>query len=216
MSRARLCIGAFAALASLSVLAGAAQAQLAPGRSGGPDILYLDAEQSMKELAVFGRCFANTQRKQALSLIATRPGSREEAEFFRKFFKTENQICLIPGTTLYSISDSFRGAIAEGLLRSDEPLPAELKLAAPTAAEVRGLSDAARCYAAAHPAETKAVLATKPGSRAEFEAVKGVLPSFGACLPPGGKVRADATLVRFRLAEALLRLGMPFAAPAGS
>ena len=211
-------IRAGAALAALSaaILATAAPAQLAPGRSGGPDIIYLDAEQSMKELAIFGRCFASTQRKQGLSLIATRPGSREEAEFFRKFFKDENQICLIPGTTLYSLTDSFRGAIAEGLLRSDEPLPAELRLAAPAAAEVRSLSDAARCYAGSHRAETQAVLATKAGSRAEFEAVKAVLPGFGACLPAGGKVRATATLIRFRLAEALLRLGIPFLARPGS
>jgi hypothetical protein len=170
----------------------------------------------MKQLADFGRCYGDNQRKQALLLIATRPGSREEAATFRKLFKSDSQMCLLGGTRMYSLIESVRGAIAEGLLRSGEPLPAEYRLTAPTAAEVGGLSDVARCYAASHLEEVKRVLATKPGSRAEHEAVKGVVGGFGVCLPPGGKIRADATLVRFRLAEALLRLGVPFAAPAGS
>jgi hypothetical protein len=207
---------ALAVLAGASAPATVAQAQIAPGRSGGPDVLYLDAEESMKQLATFGRCYGKNQRKQALSLIAARPASREEAEVFRKLFKGDNQMCLIDGTTMYSSIDTIRGAIAEGLLRSGEPLPAELRLTVPAPTEVRGLSEVTRCYAGSHPREAQAVLATRPGSRAEFETVQGVVGAFGPCLPPGGRIRAVATLVRFRLAEALLRLGIPLPAPAGS
>jgi hypothetical protein len=215
-ARGRFFIAGFASLAAAASFVGMAQAQIAPSRSGSPDIVYLNAEESMKQLADFGRCYGDNQRKQALLLIAMRPGSREEAAAFRKLFKSDSQMCLIGGTTMYSSIDSVRGAIAEGLLRSGEPLPAEYRLAAPTAAEVGGLSDVARCYAASNVEEVRRVLATRPGSRAEHEAVKGVVGGFGACLPPGGRIRADSTLVRFRLAEALLRLGVPFTAPAGS
>lgn len=203
------------ALAVAASLAGHARAQLAPGRSGISGVVYMGAEESMKELTFFGRCYGKDQRKEALSLIATRPGSREEAETYRQLFKRDDQSCLSAGTTLSAPLDYVRGAIAEGLLRSGAGLPVEYRLAAPALAEVRNLSDIARCYAAAHVGEAQAVLATKAGSREEYQAVSGLMDGFGACIPAGARLRADATLIRFRLAEALLRLGLPAAAQPG-
>lgn len=204
------------ALAMTASLAGQAGAQLAPGRSGISTVLYMGAEEAMKELAMFGRCYGRNQRKQALSLIVTSPGSREEAQTYRRLFGGESQPCLTPGTTLSAPLEYIRGAIAEGLFRSGEAVPAEYRLAAPGPGEARNLGDIARCYAAAHVAEAHAVLATRVGSRAEYEAVSGVMEGFEACIPPGGRIRADATVIRFRLAEAMYRLGVQAPAPAGS
>jgi hypothetical protein len=101
------------------------------------------------------------------------------------------------------------------LYRAGGGLPAHLRLPAPAVAEVRNLSDAARCYAAGHPDQVQALLATKPGSKEEYRAVSALMDGFGACIPPGVKFQFDATVIRFRLAEAQLRL-QGAAAPPGS
>jgi hypothetical protein len=188
-----------------------AQAQLAPGRSGGSTVSYFGAEQAMKELTVFGRCYARNKPDKAWSLIAERPASREEAQTFRKLFKGESEMCLIPGTTLTMPLEYIRGVIAEGLLREQVAVPAAHRLSAPTLAEVRSLTDIARCFVAANPAKARAILETKPGSRAEYDAVSAMINDFAPCTPAGAQVRADATLIRYRLAEGLLRLAPPAA-----
>lgn len=194
-------------------LAATAQAQLAPGRSGSPGVLYLGAEQALKEMAILGRCYARNKRDKSWELIGTRPASPEESNTLKKLFKGDSEMCLVPGTTLGMPSDYIRGVIAEGLLREQAGVPQAYMLAAPSLAQVRSLSDIARCYAAANPAKARAVLATKVGSRQEFDAVSAIIGEFQPCTPEGARIRADATLIRFRLAEALLRL--PSAATAG-
>jgi hypothetical protein len=75
---------------------------------------------------------------------------------------------------------------------------------------VRNLSDAARCYVATHREETRSLVAdTKVGGRKEYDAVMKLLPDFLKCVPSGANAQFTATLVRFRLAEALLRTAPP-------
>ena len=206
--------------ASLTLLAAAglaatAQAQLAPGRSGKSTLSYMGREEAMNELAMFGRCYAKRSRDESLSLIATRPSSREEAQTDAKLFRSDNLLCLAPGTSMRMPLAYVRGAIAEGLLRAGTGVPAEYRQPAPTAAEVRNLSDAARCYVADHKSEARSLLETAVGSREEFDAVSKLMGGFEACLPDGVSIQFDATVIRFRLAEALLRLGPPATAAAG-
>ena len=201
------------ALAAAAGLAGGASAQLAPGRSGFTTIQSSD-DQALREVAGFGRCFASSRRADSLSLIATEPGSREEAEAFRRLIFVEDQICLATGSRLGAPVIYVRGAIAEGLLRSGQPLPASHQLPIPAVSEVRTLSDLTRCYAAAHREQVRALLATRPGSRQESEAVSAMAGEFGTCMPARADLRYDATQVRYRLTEALLRLApAPAAAP---
>lgn len=176
---------------------------------------YFGSEEAMNELAAFGRCYAKRNRADALSLIATRPTSREEVQVYRKLFSGDNLVCLIPGTELNLPPAYVRGAIAEGLLRAGEGIPAGHVLPAPVAAEVRNLSDAARCYAAGHRDQVQAVLATKPATKQELAAVSAAMGGFEACLPAGVKVEFDSTVIRYRLAEALLRLPPPATAASG-
>ena len=206
---------ALIAAAAAALAAAPAGAQLAPGRSGSSTVSYMSNAEAMRELTIFGRCFAKRQRNAALSLLATRPSSREEALTYRKLFTSDNQLCLAPSTSLGAPLAYVRGAIAEGMYDAGGGIPDELRLPAPTAAEVRNLSDAARCYAVRHPDEVRTLLTVKPGTKDEFQAVSKAMEGFGVCIPEGVDFKFDATVIRYRLAEAMLRLGA-VAAPSGS
>lgn len=195
----------FALLAAAS-LAGPAAAQLPPGRSGMSSGWVASNLNALKELSIFGRCYAKALPRDILKVMATGPGTREEADTFRKLFDSEAVPCLSPGSAFHMPLPYIRGAMVEGLLLAHVAVPANLRLSAPAAADVHNLSDAARCYADGHIAQARAVLATEVGSRAEYEAVNAVMADFATCLPSAPQIHVNATLVRYRLAEALIRL----------
>ena len=204
----------FFALAALS-LAGAASAQIAGGRSGMSTSDSLTNVRAFGDLRTFGVCYARTQRRNALALIATTPGAPEETEAFRRRVYGERTTCMFGGTNMTMSTIYARGAIAEGLLRSDG-VPAEYLLPAPAPAEVRDLSGAGRCYASRHRAEVQALLETQPGSPEEVAAVRALWNDFRACLPEGARVRLNAPWIRYLLVEGLLRLAPASANPSGS
>lgn len=203
-------------LALVAGMAGAAHGQLGTGRSGSSTLEYMDRAAGMRELVTFGRCYARNSRNDSLSLIATRPTSREEADVYRRLFSGDSLMCLTAGMTMRAPLGYVRGAIAEGLFRAGQGVPATHMLAAPTVAQVRNLSDAARCYAAGHREQVRALLALAPGTREEFEAVQALVSGFFACMPPGARIDGDATLIRYRLVEGLLRLPPNAPAPSGN
>ena len=203
-------------LALAAGLAGAAQAQLGTGRSGSSSLEFMDRAAAMRELITFGRCYARNSREDSLSLIATRPTSREEAEVYRRLFRGDTLMCLTAGTSLRMPLAYVRGAIAEGLFRVGRGVPASHRLAAPTVAQVRNLSDAARCYAAGHSVQVRALLPIAPGTREEFDAVSALMGEFGACMPAGARLDGSATVVRYRMVEGLLRLAPDAPAPSGN
>jgi len=203
--------------ASLAVLAGPAFGQIAEGRSGSSTMGYVSGSEVYAELGIFGRCFASQQSDEALSLIATEPGSRAEAEVYKKLFTKPYQSCLGDVVEMRMPISMVRGAIAEGLYAKHVALPASLVLAPPAdGAEIHSISEAARCYAATHPAEVQSLLATKPGSKKEFEQVKAMARDFTKCVPAKArKLPFEPTLVRFRLAEATLKMNGAAAAATG-
>lgn len=182
-----------------------AQAQLESSRSGSSTLQYLGQAESMATLAFWGRCYAKRQRAASLMLLGTRPSSIEEANVYRKLFSRDGVDCL-SGETLSAPLSYVRGAVAEGLLVAGQGVPPEYLQPATRADGVRNLSDAARCFVADHGDQARSVLATKPGSKQEYAALVPLLPNFSACLPAGVKPNFDATVIRFRLAEALLRI----------
>jgi hypothetical protein len=200
-----------AALAGTTGFGQQALGQTGAGRSGISTSGDLGNVKLLGDLESFGRCFATTDRKTALALIATKPGSDEEDRVYKKFTRLD-QVCLFGGTRMVSSVVYIRGAIAEGLLKSGG-VPADLLLPAPAAAEVTSLSEAARCYTAGHRSEVRALLDMKAGSREEVAAIGALWNGFRTCLPKRANVRLNALWIRFLLAEAMLRLS-PTAATA--
>lgn len=197
------------ALIAGGMIGQAESAQIPPGYSGSSTtIVMADNEEALRTLAAFANCYARYSAPRAFELLATEPGARAEAQTYRRLFRTASQNCLGEGTELSLPVAFVRGAIAEGLLERNVALPAHLILAVPApGVEVRRYSEAARCYAAAHPAEVRALLAVPAGSQREAEALRALADDFFRCLPERAQGRRfGATQLRYLLAEALLRL----------
>ncbi|HST35192.1 MAG TPA: hypothetical protein VLK25_00985 [Allosphingosinicella sp.] len=192
------------ALAGSTGLAGQANAQLAPGRSGMSTTDRLDNVQAYRDLRAFGVCYARTQRTDALALIGTTPDSREEMDTIRRRVSGERSTCLFGGTNMRMSNVYMRGTIAEGLLRSGG-VPETYRLPAPSPGAARTLHEAARCYTKGHGVTVQALLETQPGSREETAAVGALWNDFRPCIA-GFRVRLNAPWIRYLLAEALLRL----------
>ena len=195
------------------------QAQVAEERAGTSTEHYIEGQQVLDTVATFGRCYASMNRTSAISLVATRPGTIEEAKVYRQLFSKPYQSCLGDVTQMRVPHTMVRGAIAEGLYHKKIPVPAGLAVAtAPSRDQVKNFSDAALCYANANRNSAQALVdGTKPGSKREFEAVQALAPGLLNCVPPSKtkRVELDATLIRFRLAEAMWRLGLTPGATAG-
>ena len=105
-----------------------------------------------------------------------------------------------------------RGAIAEGLYRKKIPVPANLAVTSiPSREQVTNFGEAAICYVARHrDAAQSLVDGTHPGSKKEADAVMAMSDGISECIPPNAKktLALDTTPLRFRLAEALRRLGI--------
>lgn len=204
----------FAVIALMLAAAQAGSAQIPSSRSGHSGVEYLSNEDSMITLIEFGDCYAKRETKKALRLIATTPSSREEAKTYVALFRGSNQYCLGNVSRLSADLAFVRGAIAEGLYRNKVPVPAALMQTVPAPAQVTDLSGVARCYIGTHRAEaTRLLTETRPGSRKEYDALGKMMPDFFKCVPGDTKFSFPATVIRFRLAEALLRTAPP-AAPA--
>jgi hypothetical protein len=206
MSRKLRGLAAIGLAAATALAAQTASAQMAPGRSGSSTLSYMSIEESMVALVMFGRCYARKETPKALRLIATEPTSRAEAQTYIALFKKSDEQCLSGITSMSVDIPLVRGAIAEGLYRNNAALPPALMQTAPAPSEVRNLAGAARCYTVDHREVVRKLLAeTKAGSRKEFEAVSALMPDFYKCVPGEAKLNVGATVIRFRLAEALLR-----------
>lgn len=213
MTRLALTITAFVGL----TLAMPAAAQLAPGRSGSSSMSYMTSEEGWLEVVNFGRCYATRNTAKALQLIATDPGSREEATVYRALFGNPNQACLGRGIEGFSAPyQMMRGSIAEGLYFNRVPLPPAMLMTAPEPAAVRDLAGAARCYVKANEAEARALGETKPGSSQERAMMDTIVPNFLRCMPKGAQLNYPSTLIRFRIVEALFRTGVTREKAAGN
>ena len=198
-------------LAGFGGLAGEANAQIAPGRSGMSSADRIATVNAFNELNTFGRCMVIATRSRAFFLLAPAPGSREETALFRRHVFGENS-CLAPGTEMQLSIIYMRGVIAEALFEMNAPVPAELLQTAPALAECAIL--------AGSPAATRPAIEARcrrcsrrrreaPGSAA----VSALWNDLRTCLPQNLNVRLNAPWIRFLLAEAILWLAPPEPAP---
>ena len=192
-----------------ALVASPAAAQIAPGLSGKSSTSTFGGSEAWSTLRDFGRCYAWTQRTNAIALVSTRPGSVDEAALYKRLFSKPYQSCLSLATEMRFDQSMVRGAIAEGLYQKGVPVPANLAVtAAPGVENVRNLSDASLCYAATNRARVQTLLgSTNMGSKEEAEAVEKLMPEFSRCIPAAAKtVSLSYTQLRTRLAEAMWRL----------
>jgi hypothetical protein len=195
--------------ASLGSFPAASVAQLPTGRSGFSTSRSVGAREYWDALRYFGRCFAISHRSAAFDLLATQPGSAEEGVIFTRLFAGRDIDCLGNMSRMSVVVPLVRGSIAEGLLGLGTPVPPQLIVAAPApGAPIRTLTEVARCYAAAHRAETRALIAgTRPGSEEEVTALGHMESDLFRCVPPAASnYQFQSTDLRYHLAEALLRL----------
>jgi hypothetical protein len=211
-------LSGMAALA-LGLTAGPASAQIAPGYSGTSDggTVYMGSEEVWQALRVFGSCYARLSTPQALQLLANEPGTQGERDAVRLAIR-DPQNCFGYVSRVRAPYSFLRGAVAEGLWKRRIDIPAALRRAAPVrGADSRNIHESARCVAAAHGDQVRALLATPLGSRRERDATAAFVSGpFRQCAPPeAGAFTLAPIMVRYLLAEALLRLPSPYTVPAG-
>ncbi len=211
----RLTIGA--AAAALAALAAPAAAQLAPSYSGHSGIRYMGNEETWWTIRQLGDCLARTRQRAALALLATRPGTAEEAAASRALLGN-NTSCLRHAARLTVGRDIIRGAVAEGLYRSQvsappppEPLDEKAAAAGPP---LPLLADFGQCFAQVRPNEVHSLLTTtRLGTRDEHAALVALAPELGQCFPAGLTISFPAPIVRLALAEAIFHRARAAAAP---
>jgi hypothetical protein len=199
-----LSLGAAAVLAAIPA---AAVAQ--SGRSGLSTSRSVTEREYWAALRSFGRCYARTLPAVSFDFLATEPGSAEERAVYARLFAYREIDCLGDIAQMSVVIRYVRGSIAEGLLLLGTRVPPRLTIAAPApGAPIRTLSEVARCYAAAHRAETRALVAdTRPGSVEEEAALQRMENDLFRCVPPAASnIQLESTGLRYHLAEALLRL----------
>jgi hypothetical protein len=199
-------------LMTLVLYSSASSAQIAPGRSGSSSMYTITGQQAWNELADFGTCYASSEREKALKLVSTPAGTIEEAKVYKALFKSADQGCLGDLSSMSVPWQYVRGAVAEGFYAKRIPVPANLAISSPMAREkVKNISDMATCYVGSHADQARALIeATRPGSKKESAALEVMFPDLVACIPPNpaNSPQFDPMIVRFRIAEALWRLGM--------
>ncbi len=199
-------------IACLLALPSAATAQYDPGsRSSISTVRSLGSKEAWDSLIVFGSCYASSQRAKAFRFVATEPGTADEARAYKALFRNSDEPCLGSVTDLTINYQLVRGAIAEGLYIKRVPVPANLASRPIARESVQSVLQTAICYASQNPAEARWLIEnTSPNSKKEDEAIERLHPRFLACLPPNmpQSFSINTTLLRFRIAEAMWKLGM--------
>jgi len=203
---------AYLVLGAALAMPSAALAQYGPGSHSGisTEITYT-GRGALDDLNSFGGCFATKQTKDALRLVGTQAGSVEEAKVYKALFSKE-QFCIGDLSSLSVPWKYVRGAVGEGLYYERVAVPPAF--AAPQNMprdKVQSFMDAAICYASQHQADARALVEkTKPATKEESAAIEALSPNFSACLPPNmpAGFQIDNVLLRYRIAEALWRLGV--------
>jgi len=205
---------------ALVLCSSAAPAQMAPGRSGTSSQVTITGQQAWNELADFGECYASSEQANALKLVSTPAGTIDEAKVYKALFQSPDQGCLGDISSMSVPWQYVRGAVAEGFYTKRIPVPANLAVATPMAREkVTNLSEMALCYAGGHAAGARSLIEnTRPGSKQQEKAIDAMLQDLVACIPPNpaNNPQFDPMIVRYRIAEALWRLGMVKGQPGSS
>lgn len=187
--------------------------------------VILAAAPAAAGIAEEAKCVVSAQEREVRRLLATIPTSADDIE---QSYRTLKRARSCPTEALGQRTNgryqlAMRGALAEALIRRDHwPLPAAPRpdaasrrgLGAMTAKEVAssgaiaGAIDAhafAGCLVREDWPGVAAVIQTRPGTRAEHDAIMAMKPRFPGCLDPTAKIGMRANFLRAAFAEETLR-----------
>ena len=201
---------------SLGIL-GAALAATVPSMAFAQDF---PSTESIRAMFTQGYCAVRHHPASASKLLATPPGSKEEAKVIRSLGLEH---CLPVGLGLPYLDldrQLLRGVIAEAVLDESrkkkgkiDPAAAPFGNLSPDAigaldekgqASLAGL-DFAQCLVAASPDGVKKLLNTNPTWGTQDKAIQQLQPYLGPCLPKGAEVAFSKLVLRGLLAEAAYR-----------
>ena len=173
------------------------------------------APQTPASIQQFARCAASNY--DGAELLATQPGSEEEAEVLAEFGRRS---CSAPSTD----AAVLRGTVAEELFKKDfvsigsQARRESIEVFRVNASELEMLDTAARtrvdyvafgtCVAATDSESTAALLKTKIGSADEARLVAALQPKFSPCLSEGERLSMSKAELRGALAEGAYRLAL--------
>jgi hypothetical protein len=164
-------------------------------------------------------CLMSESRNRMEDVLGTIPGSRN---VLAPWITAETHRCTPTDETIEATTFYSRGAIAERLLLRDfsgvgasrrhpvrlfSPVSAYyLRNADHYSRVTLSMLDMAGCVARAEPEKSFAFFHTQRGSAAERQAMAGLAPTIGTCLPQGESFELTAALFRAFLAEATYRV----------
>jgi len=165
--------------------------------------------------------FATCAVKQydGAELLATQPGSAEEAEVLAEYGRRS---CAVPATS----PDALRGAVAAELFKADftaigsRPRRELIEVFTLDAEDVNAMDAASRrrlellgfgtCVAAGDPTRAVALLNARAGSPDEARILAELQPQFSPCLAEGEKLGLAKSDLRSALAEGAYRLAIAY------
>jgi hypothetical protein len=160
----------------------------------------------------FGRCVAALDGRRAGELLAMDYRTDEYTKAMIQLADRNNRACMPPGGQLKFHPVLFAGALAEALLKKQKLEASSLaqRLAVDpmkTPVPVRSELDAmALCAVTKTPAESAALLGTKPMSQEEGALIQGLAPVLTDCLRKDLKVTFNRPALRSVLALTAWRI----------
>jgi hypothetical protein len=219
---ARMAFGlAFALAAAAFGAAPAPAADKAPPLIPSWKLSHLkQGDQGIQAVYRLAACARIKRREAAEALLATKPGSPEEAVRLQVAMPSEPTDCWIRGGRLTIHSRVFaRGAVAEALYNGDRTRPRTASSSLPldeTYQPSRSGSQlvvarwVARCAVRREPHLAHGVVKWGYGSIGEGRALGFLRPAFLACLPKGERLQISRLNIRALIAEELYYSSVTF------
>lgn len=176
-------------------------------------------DQGVQAAYRLAACARIKWREAAEALIATSPGSPEEAARLAVAMPSDQTACPIRGGRLTIHSRVFaRGAVAEALYNGDRTKPraasalplAETYRPSRSGSELVVARWVARCAVRREPRLAHGVVKRGYGSIGEERALGVLRPTFLACLPKGERLQISRLNIRALIAEELYRASVTF------
>ena len=192
------------------LLAAAAVAAL-----GVPAGVAISAPPTTASVQQFAQCAADNY--EGAELLATQPGSEEEAGVLAEFAQRS---CTVPAVA----AGVLRGAVAEQLFKADfgsigaQPRRELIEIFTVDMSELAALDDTAKkridyvafgtCVAASDPESASKLLSTPVESTQEKAVLTALAPDFASCLAEGERFTFNRADLRGALAEGSYRLAL--------